>query len=109
MVSSPIIAPAEHGTHQSRLGSPEEITKITASNALFYHFATAGTAMKGPEDAYQQILRDGCSQITQIWVNNHWALILWKLAAIVRSKPALWEVRWTFDEVLRQLKYRYVV
>jgi breast cancer 2 susceptibility protein len=82
--------------------------KISASNALFYHFATPGTAMKGPEDAYQQILKDGCSQITQIWVNNHWSLILWKLAGIVRAKPALWEARWNFDEVVRQLKYRYV-
>jgi breast cancer 2 susceptibility protein len=82
--------------------------KITANNALYYHFATAEASMKGPEDAYQQICKDGCSQATQIWVNNHWSLILWKLAGIVRAKPSLWKARWTFDEVVRQLKYRYI-
>jgi len=108
VVSSVVIASGKHKTHHSYPVSPEEIVKITASNALFYHFATPGTAMKGPEDAYQQILKDGCSQITQVWVNNHWSLILWKLAGIVKAKPALWEARWTFAEVVRQLKYRYV-
>lgn len=64
--------------------------------------------MKGPEDALKQIQADGCSQITLKWVNNHWSLILWKLASIVRAKPSLWKEKWTYWEVLRQLKYRYV-
>jgi breast cancer 2 susceptibility protein len=85
--------------------SPEEISKIDANNALFYHF-NVGDGLKGPEDAFKQIQAEGCSQIALKWVTNHWSLILWKLASIVRAKPSIWEEKWSYSEVIRQLKYR---
>jgi hypothetical protein len=33
-------------------------------------------------------------------------MILWKLAGEVQASPALFEATWTWDEVMRQLKYR---
>jgi breast cancer 2 susceptibility protein len=85
--------------------SPHEIAKIDPQNASFYHFSV-GTDMKGPDDAYKRISTEGCSQIGPTWVEQHWSLILLKLASIVRAKPALWETKWTYEEVIRQLKYR---
>ncbi|KAH9170557.1 hypothetical protein EDB89DRAFT_1977284 [Lactarius sanguifluus] len=48
---------------------------------------------------------------TQEWVDNHWSLILWKLAGMVALDPES-EVdehrrRWSWKEMMRQLRYRY--
>ncbi|KAK0549094.1 hypothetical protein OC846_004205 [Tilletia horrida] len=41
------------------------------------------------------------------WVQNHWGLVLWKLAAYVRHKPERVFELWSWSEVMRQLRYRY--
>lgn len=89
------------------MDSPSEITKINPSNALYYHFSV-DDKMLGPEDAVIRLKTDGCHRLTQSWVDEHWILILWKLASLVRAKPSLCGGKWTYEEVIRQLKYRYV-
>lgn len=44
--------------------------------------------------------------VTLAWVKNHWALILWKLASYVRSRPDLLHEYWSFERVADQLRYR---
>ncbi|KAF9469825.1 hypothetical protein BDZ94DRAFT_1286396 [Collybia nuda] len=48
---------------------------------------------------------------TRPWVENHWCLILWKLAGMVALDPESEsnssKKRWCWDEVMRQLLYRY--
>ncbi|EIN13926.1 hypothetical protein PUNSTDRAFT_117563 [Punctularia strigosozonata HHB-11173 SS5] len=53
----------------------------------------------------------GCSLATKPWVDNHWSLILWKLAGMVCLDPDKEREsgtrRWCPREVMRQLLYRY--
>lgn len=55
----------------------------------------------------------GCSLVTKEWVDNHWGLILWKLAGMVCLDPGrerdMDARRWSWDEVMRQLRYRFVL
>lgn len=96
------------------------LCQITPENARYYNFLTtestpppASFAVKaalGPKDALKDLLRRGCTLATQPWVDNHWSLILWKLAGMValdpirETKPG--ETRWCWPEVIRQLLYR---
>lgn len=50
----------------------------------------------------------GCSvdQIAYAWVKNHWSLILWKLAALAHRSEE-YEQRFSWKEVISQLRYRY--
>jgi breast cancer 2 susceptibility protein len=49
---------------------------------------------------------------TQEWVDNHWSLILWKLAGMTTLNPEcevdVHQRRWSWVETMRQLRYRYV-
>ncbi|TIC66763.1 hypothetical protein E3Q03_02140 [Wallemia mellicola] len=56
--------------------------------------------------AYEEMKKRGCTYITMRWVKNHWRFIIWKLSAIIRSCPTEL-TRWTSEEVVRQLLYRY--
>lgn len=62
--------------------------------------------MLGNEQAFERLKYEKCEFVTQKWVNNHWRLILWKLAGQIMAKPALYEEKWNWYEVLCQLKYR---
>lgn len=90
---------------------------MTPNLALFYSFDMPSTDLPvsqglrlGPSAALDQLLERGCSLATKPWVENHWGLILWKLAGMVmldperESHPA--EKRWRWVEVMRQLFYR---
>ncbi|KJA28356.1 hypothetical protein HYPSUDRAFT_696943 [Hypholoma sublateritium FD-334 SS-4] len=97
------------------------LCQITPDNARYYNFlitettpppaSSAVKAALGPKDALKDLLRRGCTLATQPWVDNHWSLILWKLAGMValdpirETKPG--ETRWCWPEVIRQLLYRY--
>jgi breast cancer 2 susceptibility protein len=48
-----------------------------------------------------------CTLVDKAWVENHWVLIVWKLANMVCAWPSAQGDRWSFQEVLRQLLYRY--
>ena len=47
----------------------------------------------------------GGAEVCKAWVENHYVLILWKLAAYTRH--VLDDRYWCWEEVCRQLKYRY--
>jgi breast cancer 2 susceptibility protein len=64
----------------------------------------------GPEEALRELRNRGCRLVTAAWVENHWGLVLWKLAAMVALEPKK-EIdgrkqRWCWREVIRQLLYR---
>jgi len=69
------------------------------------------TTLLGPSAALSQLLEKGCTLATKSWVDNHWAMILWKLAGMVCLDPEREsdgrEKRWCWGEVMRQLLYRY--
>ncbi|ORY34756.1 BRCA2, oligonucleotide/oligosaccharide-binding, domain 1-domain-containing protein [Naematelia encephala] len=85
--------------------SPSDVLHMTIDNAIAYRFQMPISA--GRNDALRILQRDGCSCVTPRWVDNHWTLILWKLAGMTQAKPSLIEELWSFKEVVRQLKYRY--
>lgn len=62
---------------------------------------------RGQADALRALDEANCAPLESHWVKNHWALIVWKLASLVRSKPDELPV-WRWETVLDQLKYRYV-
>ncbi|KAG0700654.1 hypothetical protein DFH29DRAFT_930783 [Suillus ampliporus] len=99
-----------------------ELSQITPVTALFYSFHTPSVTpvggskpsdvkSLGPVAALEELHARGCSLATQEWVNNHWPLILWKLAGMVALDPEAESSpdrkRWCWPEVIRQLLYRY--
>jgi len=62
---------------------------------------------RSEKEALAAMLGAGCSLATEAWVKNHWSLIMWKLASIVRSRPELVGDYWSFDGAVNQLLYRY--
>ena len=94
-----------------------ELTQITPSLALFYSFRTTSNIVDsekfekyGPSAALADLKRLGCNLVTNSWVENHWSLILWKLAGMVLLNPDEerdpTKRRWCWPEVMRQLLYR---
>ena len=95
-----------------------EISQITPVTALYYSFHTTSTTptsqpvgLLGPTAALEQLLAKGCMLVTKPWVDNHWAMVLWKLAGMVCLDPERESdgrsKRWCWSEVMRQLLYRY--
>ncbi|KAJ7170173.1 hypothetical protein C8R46DRAFT_225952 [Mycena filopes] len=97
-----------------------ELKQITPALALYYTFHTPSSSLPtdssppkllGPDAALEELLAQGCTLATKLWVDNHWCLILWKLAGMVCLEPErennLEEKRWCWAEVMRQLLYRY--
>jgi breast cancer 2 susceptibility protein len=91
--------------------------------ALFYSFHSSAPQSPAPgssppvstslgsTEAFEELLRIGCSLATKPWVDNHWGLILWKLAGMVCLDPETESDssrrRWSWANVIRQLLYRY--
>ncbi|KAF8274325.1 hypothetical protein EI94DRAFT_850937 [Lactarius quietus] len=89
-----------------------ELRDLSPKSALQYRFrAASGVDVKGPTDALCELKAAGCTLATQEWVDNHWSLILWKLAGMVTLDPKNevdgHEMRWSWKETMRQLRYRY--
>jgi len=96
------------------------LSQITPKTAMYYTFHTtastpppftlSASVLLGPAQALNELLERGCSLATKPWVDNHWSLILWKLAGMVgldpekETKPD--ETKWCWPEVIRQLLYR---
>ena len=70
----------------------------------------AARMVLGVEEAYMELKARGCRLATPQWVDNHYGLILWKLAGMVALQPEQerdpTKQRWCWDEVTRQLLYR---
>ncbi|KAJ7654824.1 hypothetical protein B0H17DRAFT_1099452 [Mycena rosella] len=99
-----------------------ELKQITPTLALYYSFHTPSSTLPsdacpsppkllGPDAALEELINRGCSLATKLWVDNHWCLILWKLAGMVCLEPERESdpqtKRWCWAEVMRQLLYRY--
>ena len=96
------------------------LNQITPETALYYSFHTTSsippstlsqlTTVLGSAAALKELLDRGCVLATKPWVDNHWCLILWKLAGMVALDPeketTLNDKRWCWTEVIRQLLYR---
>ncbi|KAJ7193302.1 hypothetical protein GGX14DRAFT_505977 [Mycena pura] len=98
------------------------LRQITPPLALYYSFHTPSSEilsnaspnpaqLLGPATALEELMARGCSLATKLWVDNHWCLILWKLAGMVCLEPERERdpqtKRWCWAEVIRQLLYRY--
>ncbi|KAK0198815.1 hypothetical protein F5146DRAFT_1021090 [Armillaria mellea] len=68
-------------------------------------------AVMDPLATFKYLKEAGCSLVTKPWIDNHWGLILWKLAGMTCLEPEKeWdekERRWCWEEVYRQMLYRY--
>ncbi|KAK0481755.1 hypothetical protein IW261DRAFT_1472286 [Armillaria novae-zelandiae] len=68
-------------------------------------------AVMDPLATFKYLKEAGCSLVTKPWIDNHWGLILWKLAGMTCFEPEKeWdekERRWCWEEVYRQMLYRY--
>ena len=94
---------------------------MTPALALYYTFHTTSTELDscsrvptrflGSAAALEQLLEQGCTLATKSWVDNHWAMILWKLAGMAYLDPESESdgkmMRWCWKEVTRQLCYRF--
>ncbi|KIM70275.1 hypothetical protein SCLCIDRAFT_101533 [Scleroderma citrinum Foug A] len=98
----------------------KELKEINPRTALSYSFRATTSTLHRTHDrvraldhvaALDELHARGCTLATKPWVENHWALILWKLAGLValdpknETDPA--RQRWCWPEVIRQLLYRY--
>lgn len=90
-------------------GVPAEVCLILQdpTRALHYAFNTSSGIPGGAAEAYTELLELGASKAQMKWVQNHWQLILWKLAAYVASSPCQIQTYWTWNRVMRDLRYRY--
>ncbi|KAF5323377.1 hypothetical protein D9611_005592 [Ephemerocybe angulata] len=102
----------------------QELSQVKLPTALHYCFysfdsATPITTEEGDPlllnaaAAYHELIKQGCKLATESWVNNHWCLILWKLAGMAALDPTSEQSvdtkRWCWKEVMRQLRKRYDV
>lgn len=68
--------------------------------------------MLGSSAAYDVLQELGCKLATREWVDNHWRFILWKLSGMACLAPDREfddDKRWSWEEVIRQLRYRYIL
>ncbi|PCH34230.1 hypothetical protein WOLCODRAFT_135579 [Wolfiporia cocos MD-104 SS10] len=82
----------------------------SSSDPLSATFSSTITSY-GADAALLELHERGCHLATKEWVDNHWGLILWKLAGLVCLEPEREASpdtrRWSWNEVMRQLLYRY--
>ena len=111
-------------THALFRSDAEMLSHITPETAQWYRFydlppeSSAQAPPKddaehrvvlGPEEAFRELQNRGCRLATAKWVENHWGLILWKLAGMVANDPEPYDAllaKWSWTEVMRQLRYR---
>jgi hypothetical protein len=91
-----------------RHGVRSSTQNLSFETSLGYRF-DGGTV--GPEWFRAELLKDGAVKeelLSLAWVENHYALIVWKLASMERSFPdSLGGLYLTKKWVLKQLQYRY--
>lgn len=102
----------KHGLRPRRLtvGSSAECEVTILNNPAMaerFVFEPSEGVTLGPKDALRCLRDAGATRVDMKWVLNHWILISWKLAAYAVIKPDEGERWWCFDEVCRQMKYRY--
>ncbi len=86
--------------------SPDAVWDLNFGNAIHYHFTAENGSTLSHVDALDTLKLDGCHFATGRWVDNHWSLILWKIAGQILAKPELFVSKWSWGEIINQLKYR---
>ncbi|KAI9259853.1 hypothetical protein EDC94DRAFT_155740 [Helicostylum pulchrum] len=83
---------------------PISVINMTISTAKRYVF----DGNWGPKEALRDMIEAGAlpRRVTIEWVENHYVLILWKIACLIRSYNAFMD-RWKPQAILEQLLYRY--
>jgi hypothetical protein len=78
------------------------MTSLTAKNYQF-------DGHWGYKEAMKDLVKAGAvsNRMSSAWVENHYTLIVWKLACLIRSYPDKFKQDWTIQKVLEQLLYRY--
>ncbi|OWZ37873.1 breast cancer 2 susceptibility protein [Cryptococcus neoformans c45] len=89
------------------MGIPNDICAISPATAQYYQFLFKDNTHVGTDEALAVMRRCGCALVTPEWTKNHWVQILWKLAGEVQARPDLLTEKWSWEEVISQLKYRY--
>ncbi|KAF8560092.1 hypothetical protein OG21DRAFT_24217 [Imleria badia] len=100
----------------------KELSQVNPRTAPFYAFSARSRSPPNPPDPSSSLVLDrlavleelhakGCTLAKQAWVDNHWPLVLWKLAGMVALDPVgesdPLKKRWCWSEIIRQLMYRY--
>lgn len=99
----------------------KELSQVNPRTAPFYAFTTRSRSPPNPPDpssslvlgrsaVLEELHAKGCTLAKQAWVDNHWPLVLWKLAGMVSLDPTTesdpLRKRWCWPEVIRQFMYR---
>ena len=110
--------------NQSTFRNLSELSQITPETALYYCFHSSDPIPRyvepsappptattlGVSAALDELRSKGCTLATKEWVENHWAMVLWKLAGMAcldpQSEADPRTKRWCWSEVMRQLRYR---
>ncbi|EUC56706.1 BRCA2, oligonucleotide/oligosaccharide-binding domain 1 protein [Rhizoctonia solani AG-3 Rhs1AP] len=71
----------------------------------------AASAFSFPQGGHTEILKAlqdrNCTLADNEWVKNHWGQVVWKLSGLARSGAPEAKEKWSWDEALRQMLYRY--
>ncbi|KAI8087399.1 BRCA2, oligonucleotide/oligosaccharide-binding, domain 1-domain-containing protein [Thamnidium elegans] len=83
---------------------PISVINMTISTAKRYVF----DGNWGPKEAYHSMIEAGAlpRRVSIEWVENHYVLIVWKIACLIRSYNQFMD-RWKPQAILEQLLYRY--
>lgn len=84
---------------------------MDSRSGLDYSFRLDNTSKPyGWREAVDDLRAAGATLVDEMWVKNHWALILWKLAGITKATVASDDAPctdvWTYQRVLEQMLYR---
>jgi hypothetical protein len=81
------------------------VINMTAPNATKYVF----NGNWGFKEARHDMIKSGAlpNRTSLAWVENHYGLIVWKIASLIRSYPTKFAEQWTSKTILNQLLYRY--
>lgn len=94
--------PTDHSPHS--YCRPTEVLDMDSTTSTSYVFPCGRSYTEALAALVSTEL--GASLATLPWVKYHYSLIVWKLACYVRSRPDMLSEWWSWDMVLRQLRYR---
>ena len=95
--------PASHLLTTS-ISRPIDLLSLDATKSKLFVFPCG----RGANEAYARLIEADCTFMTDAWVENHWSLIVWKSASLVRSKRDELEKMWNWEYAVDQLFYRSV-
>ncbi|GAA5952250.1 hypothetical protein JCM10213_005182 [Rhodosporidiobolus nylandii] len=84
-----------------------EMDSLSGSSYVFPCGRSSTTAFADLQGLVAERMSSEKDLVTLPWVQNHWQLVLWKIASYVRSRPDLLDEWWCYDRVIEQLRYRY--